>query len=178
MGILSGDISWVSPFCLYFSYSLILWKTITVVLEGYLYVKVPLGSLWELTIYICILAWVLLLVLVLAVFSSLCAGCYPLDRGYAGVWPMHASREMEAMGRAWFLGPWQSSGPWGGGTCCSLLQWPSGRCRWNSELLAAATVECVHSRGVRTTTGGDLLHCPPLWWPMRWLGPQVPIHNP
>ena len=35
----------------------------------------------------------------LAVSFFLCAGCYPLDRGYAGVRPVHTSREMETMGR-------------------------------------------------------------------------------
>ena len=32
--------------------------------------------------------------------SSVYAGCYPLDRVCAGVWPAYAPREMEAMGRA------------------------------------------------------------------------------
>ena len=34
-------------------------------------------------------------------------------------------------------------------------------------------------KGVRATTGGVQLQCPPLWCPLRYLGPQVmPIHWP
>ena len=33
--------------------------------------------------------------------SLVCAGCCPLDREYACIWSVFASREMEAMGRAY-----------------------------------------------------------------------------
>ena len=36
--------------------------------------------------------------------STVYVDCYPFDSGYAGVWPMHASREMEAKGMA-SIGP-------------------------------------------------------------------------
>ena len=32
-----------------------------------------------------------------ACYFPMCAGCYPLDRGCAGVWPVYASREMVAV---------------------------------------------------------------------------------
>ena len=46
------------------------------------------------------LAWGLILVWIFALsFLSMCR-LYPLDRGCAFVWPVHISRETEAMGRA------------------------------------------------------------------------------
>ena len=36
----------------------------------------------------------------LAISFLLCAGCYPLDWGCAGVGPVHSSRETEAVGGA------------------------------------------------------------------------------
>ena len=48
--LLSGNGSWASSFCLYFSYSLSL-GNICWVLEGYLYAQRPLGILWGLTVY-------------------------------------------------------------------------------------------------------------------------------
>ena len=43
--LLTGNGSKASSFCLYFSYSVSLGKITTIVLEGYLYLKVPLGIL-------------------------------------------------------------------------------------------------------------------------------------
>ena len=71
-------------------------KTNAVVLEGYLYARVPLvcegllffwrgGYFW----FGCLLS-----------LSSVCAGSYILDRSCASVMPALVSRKMEALGRA------------------------------------------------------------------------------
>ena len=58
--------------------------------------------------------------------SSVCVGYYPIDMGFAGVWPVVASSNLEAMGRAnsqFLVAEPLTSGKdlWGGGTSCSWL---------------------------------------------------------
>ena len=108
--LLTGNDSWASLFCLYFSYSLSLGKTSTVVLEGCLCARPPLGILWGLTVYFWCEGWFRLGCLLS--LSSVCAGYYPLDRVLCvlpGRW-----RQWEGLvALAWLLGPWKWQGPLG-----------------------------------------------------------------
>ena len=108
--LLTGNGSWVSSFCLYFSYSVSLGKTTTEVLEGYLYARAPLDILWGLAIYFwcegCF--WFGCLLSLPSVYVS----CYPLDRVLCMLpdgWRQWAG----LVAIAWFLGPWQWQGPTG-----------------------------------------------------------------
>ena len=112
---LTGNGSWVSSFCLYFSYSVSLGKITTVVLEGYLYARVPLGILWGLTIYF----WHEIYFFVcLRSFSSVCACCNTLYM-LPGRW-----RQWEDLvASAWALD--SGKDPWEGdigSSCCRPLE--------------------------------------------------------
>lgn len=62
------------------------------------------GSPW-------VAVWVYSSFVVRAVFGlnscSLFPQCVQVDRGCAGEWPVLRSREVEAVGGTWSLGPWQ-----------------------------------------------------------------------
>ena len=123
--------------------------------------------------------------------SSVCSSCYPLDRGCTCVClcilPVHASREIEAMGRAsshaWLLGSWEWWGPawrWPG---CSWLQGPG---KWHLQTGVDGTqniLQCQQQgmcfpKWVRAKTGSIQLQCPPLHWTLTWLGPYtVSVHR-
>lgn len=116
---------------------------------------------------------------------SVCAGCYPLDRvlhELPGRW--------EAMSRAssqcLVTGPLTvarthrkvvqaapSCRALGSGSeLREVLDGAWNICQWQHQGV------CV-PRAVRATTGGAWLQCPPLCWPLRWLGLQVvPVHGP
>ena len=103
--------------------------------------------------------------------SSVCASYYPLDRRYAGVQSVHASREMDTMGRAYSLclvaGPLTGEDLWGsyaGCSCCRPLGSGSdpqagvggvqSLWQWQQQGM------CI-TMGVRSTMGSAQLQCPP-----------------
>ena len=124
----------------------------------------------------------LLLVWMLAL-SSLCAGCYPLDIVCSGVWPVHAFRKMEAMGRVrsqcLFTVPLTLVRTHRSWCSCSCLQGPG---KWHNSQAGLGRTQGLWQwqqqglrifRGVRERIGGAQFQCPPLQLSLKWLGPQV-----
>ena len=154
----------------------------TVVLEGYLYARALLSILWGvLTIYFwwegCFFAG---------------EGVWTLAVSFLSVWRLispwegavHASREMEAMGRA--SSQCLVAGPLTVARTHRKVVQATPSCRAlgsGSDLQAGVGGTwsfwqwhwqgvCI-PRGVRRTIGGGRLQCPHTCCPMRWLGLQV-----
>lgn len=90
-----------------------------------------------------------------------CSQC--LDAGTLAVVRTHGSR---VRGCSWLHGP-------------RKWQYHSISCRQSPESLAVAKPGHVCSHKVRATIGGVWLQYPPLWEPLRFLGPQiVPVNGP
>ena len=154
-------------------------KPVTAVLKGYFYASRPLCILRG--GYYLFLAWEF------GYLLSLClvwAGCYPqgaecVSREKEGQWAA-------LVVSAWLLDSWQVAR-----ICRKVVQTtPSFRAlrRGNEPQADFDDAQSIWQwqwqavwipRGVRATTGGVWSQCPPLWYPLMWLGLQVvPVHGP